>query len=269
MIRKVPTPDLEPSAIMGRMADPALHAGLEVAAVWFEEQLEHHPDRARLLDDLGIGLGELRAFRLGYAPVHPPVCTAAGISPSIAEAVGLLEATSPGYSERFTDRLMLPIMDAAGHVLAFRGRAVERGSGPSRPKYVSMGNTPVYDSGTAFFGLWQAQHGIRSHGRAVIVDAHVEVLRLHAMGFNNVISPAGSSFTQQHARSLKRYTEAVALLWEDDPAGRREALVAERECRREGLTVIRQVLTDCLACEFVRSAPEATVAGVFGVARPD
>lgn len=238
----------------------ALYGALQVAATWYESQLREHPQRSYALGELARrGLDPssetAMAFRLGYAPPGWDglvlFLRKQGISPAVAEAVGLIvpRSNGSGYYDRFRHRLMFAVADGQGRVVAFSGRALPPvdPSGEdvrdvsqalpkdAAPKYINSPESPIYVKGATLFGLWQARHAIRQSARALLVEGNFDTVSLHARGFQNVVAPLGTSFTLDQAKLLRRYAVDVTLLFDGDAAGRKAVRAAEDPCEQAGL----------------------------------
>jgi DNA primase len=189
----------------------------------------------------------LAAFRVGYAP-HGWVglvdyLKKHGISPAIAERVGLLvpRSTGGGHYDRFRHRLMFPVLDVSGRAIAFSGRALPwpRGHEPSTEepaKYINSPESPIYTKGEHLFGLYQARQAVRERGSAVIVEGNFDVMSLHAAGITNAVAPLGTAFTEQQARLLKRFAPSVTIVFDGDTAGKKATWTARGPCRAAGIS---------------------------------
>jgi DNA primase len=263
----------------------ALYGVMHMAATWYEEQLRQHGQRQYALDELARrGLDAqndaVQAFRLGYAPAGWDGLTSflkrQGVSPAVAESVGLVVPRSggSGYYDRFRHRLMFAVLDVQGRVVAFSGRALapipnenDAGRDPP-PKYINSPESPIYIKGTTLFGLWQARHAIRHDERAVIVEGNFDVVSLHARGVQNVVAPLGTAFTQDQAKLLRRYASLVTLLFDGDLAGRKAARAAEDPCDAAGIDAKVAVLPDRIdPDELVRTKGADALKHVLGQAR--
>jgi DNA primase len=271
----------------------ALYGVLQVACAWYEDQLRDHPQRRYPIEELsrrGLPAGavtsggatpDVQSFRLGYAPPGWDGLTMflkqQGVSPAMGEAVGLLvpRSSGTGYYDRFRHRLMFPIVDAQGRVVAFSGRALPPIAGDGEappaeppPKYVNSPESPVYSKGSTLFGLWQARHAIRQKEQAILVEGNFDVVSLHARGVNNVVAPLGTAFTVDQGRLLHRYAVKVTLLFDADGAGRKAAKAAEGPCHEAGLDASVAVLPDRAdPDEFVRAKGPEPLRHVVGQAR--
>lgn len=202
-------------------------------------------------------LDAVQAFRLGYAPYAWDGLTSYlqkhGISPAQAERVGLLvpRSTGGGHYDRFRHRLMFPVLDVSGRVIAFSGRSLPEpdeqelaaiGLRPSNKqddkpaKYINSPESPIYTKGEHLFGLYQARQAIRQKDDAVLVEGNFDVVALHARGIQNVVAPLGTAFTEQQAKLLKRFAPSVTIVFDGDTAGKKATWAARMPCRAAGLT---------------------------------
>ena len=241
-----------------------LHGANAAAAVYFEQCLREHPDRAYALDELerrGLVPGSdatadeaLRAFRIGYAPSGwdglANYLRQQGISPLSGEATGLLvpRSAGAGHYDRFRHRLMFAVVDLQGRVVAFSGRALPPMPGDEpkeKPaKYINSPESPVYTKGNQLFGLFQARAGIRAASSAVLVEGNFDVVSLHARGIDHVVAPLGTAFTEDQAKLLKRFTGSVTFLFDGDFAGKKAARASRDPARQAGLSVKVATLPD-------------------------
>ncbi len=227
-----------------------------IAAGYFERMLHEHPlgEIARAeLERRGLGFDGLsgdvlRAFRVGYAP-HGWDGLAVflrqnGVSPALAEQVGLLapRSTGSGYYDAFRHRLMVAVLDVSGKVVAFSGRVLPSLPGeqedPARgppPKYVNSRESTIYAKGQTLFGLFQARNGIRARGEAVVVEGNFDLIAMHARGIDHVVAPMGTAFTADQARLLRRFASTVTLLFDADTAGRKATWAARATLKEAGI----------------------------------
>ena len=121
-----------------------------------------------------------------------------------------------GEYDRFRDRLIFPIRDIQGRVVAFGGRAL---AADAQPKYINSPETPAYTKGNHLYGLDQARDAIRREGFAIVVEGYMDLAALVQNGFDNVVASLGTAFTPAQARLLSRYTTRVRVSYDGDAAG--------------------------------------------------
>ena len=143
-----------------------------------------------------------------------------------AEVAGLLvpRKSGDGYYDRFRDRVMFPIHDPSGAVIAYSGRTLSQDS--EAAKYVNSPESPIYRKGKTLFGLPFSRESFRSGNQAVVVEGNVDVVRLHGEGLNNVVAPLGTALTEQQAMILSRFVSEIVLFYDGDSAGEEASLKA-------------------------------------------
>ena len=203
-----------------------LYEKLSTTFAWF---LLSHPSGSRALEVLrarGISADRIRDFRLGYAPADRRWLYAflkkKGYSEAFLSRSGLFAASSPGFP-LFADRIMFPIADARGKVIAFGGRLLQ-GEGP---KYINSPETAIFRKQENLFALDRAAGGIKESGRILICEGYMDVLSFHEAGVAWAVAPLGTAFTTRQAALLKRRADRVSLCFDADEAGRK---AAERGC---------------------------------------
>lgn len=183
----------------------------------------------KYLAERGVPQKVMQDFRLGYAPEPQQVGWSYVISAlqkkNLAiqdiERAGLaVKNDRGGWYDRFRDRVLFPIMDMSGRVVAFGGRIL----GDGKPKYMNSPESPVFDKSRLLFGLYQHREGIRTRRQAIVVEGNFDLLLLAVHGFDNVVAPLGTALTNQHIRSLRGYCDEVVLLFDGDSAGLKAAM---------------------------------------------
>lgn len=167
----------------------------------------------------------IERFRLGFAPQSwdfiNKALAAKGIGASDARDAGLIVAKERGgHYDRFRSRILFPIFDLTGKVIAFGGRIV----GDGQPKYLNSPETPVFDKSRSLFGLYQNKDAIRQQKKCVLVEGNFDLLSLVAQGIENVAAPLGTALTPFHIRALKGYADEAILLFDGDAAGLKAAM---------------------------------------------
>ncbi|MDH4318983.1 MAG: toprim domain-containing protein, partial [Desulfobulbaceae bacterium] len=181
------------------------------------------------LAERGVPAWAVESFGLGYAP--PPdgnnwqflanILKSKGVSESVALEAGLaVQGQRGGCYDKFRDRIMFPIHDLSGKVVAFGGRIM----GEGKPKYMNSPETPIFEKSGLLYGLHMNKETIRQVKRAVVVEGYFDLLMLAVHGVTNVVAPLGTSLTQKHVRSLRPYCEETVLLFDGDSAGLRASM---------------------------------------------
>ena len=164
----------------------------------------------------------VRQFRLGYVPDTWRSLTdsieAGGLSLALAEQAGLVVAGKDGrFYDRFRGRLIFPIENIFGEIIAFGGRIL----GEGEPKYLNSPESPVYTKGKHLYGLYRARDAIRQNGFCLIVEGYFDAISLWNAGVPNVVATLGTALTRDHLDLLRRYTQDVVALFDPDEAGRK------------------------------------------------
>src|SRR6266540_568733 len=171
----------------------------------------------------GVAPEAVELFRLGFAPDAWDDTVnwskSKGYDLALAEQAGLIirkEGTDRFY-DRFRGRLMFPICDEQGRIVAFSGRVL---SGDEKTaKYVNSPETPIFTKGKVFYGLDKSTRAILDAGFAVLCEGQLDLIACFMAGVKNIVAPQGTAFTGDHARILKRYADEVVLCFDSDNAG--------------------------------------------------
>jgi len=180
--------------------------------------------RARdYLASRGVTEDAIKLFRLGAAPeLWDDTVNWAQTKKfelEVVEKAGLIirkEETGRNY-DRFRGRLMFPICDEQGRVVAFSGRVLPGDESPA--KYVNSPETPIFTKSKIFFGLDKSKRAILDAGYAIICEGQLDLIACFMGGVQNIVAPQGTAFTDQHARIIKRYANEVVLCFDSDNAG--------------------------------------------------
>ena len=239
------TPD--PEAERTRRRRTRLLAVLAEASRFFHQQLLTSPQALVARDYLkGRGFTKETAvdWQLGYAPeTLEPLSRWAKDNKFTARdlidtgLVALKDENRPaaGVYPRFRHRLMFPIHNDYGDVIAFSGRVLEAGS--KLAKYLNSPETSVFHKGSTLYGLHRAKRPILKAGSALVCEGQMDLIALASAGFTHAIAPLGTALTREHARMLKRHTETVVLCYDGDAAGWKAADRAFTELAPAGLSV--------------------------------
>jgi len=206
----------------------------ETAARHFEKMLRMPEGKGALayLRDRGLDDDTISRFRLGFAPDSRSGMKGAlsreGVSEGLMIEAGLLiapeEPDRPPY-DRFRGRVMFPIRDRRGRVVAFGGRAL----GDGEPKYLNSPETPLFHKGRMLYGLDLALKPARDAGTVLVTEGYMDVIALHRAGFQNAVAPLGTALTEDQVQELWRIVAEPVLCFDGDAAGGRAAArAAER-----------------------------------------
>ncbi len=173
-----------------------------------------------------------RSFGLGFAPAGDGFAAYLrnrGRTVGDAREAGLIAGDG---SDFFAERVVIPIRDDRGQALAFTGRAV---SPEEKVKYKNTRETPAYVKGRVLFALDVAREGIRERGHAVLMEGQFDVIVGHRFGITNAIASSGTALTEEQVRLLKRFTQEVVLVFDNDRAGRTATFAAIERAAAGGL----------------------------------
>ncbi len=167
----------------------------------------------------------LNAFGVGYAPDRWDgliiYLKRKGIDAGQAEKAGLVvKKKEGGFYDRFRNRLIFPIADLKGRVIAFGGRSL----GDREPKYLNSPETALFKKGETLYGLPFAKERISKEGFAIAVEGYFDLLAMHRHGFTNCVATMGTALTKEHIRLLKGFASSVYALFDADDAGKRAAM---------------------------------------------
>lgn len=213
-----------------------MYAVNDIAARFFAEQMLSSEAAQGHLQERGLELSACADFQLGYVGGDWTGLSVrlrdGGASISIAEMLGLVaKRDSGGYYDRFRNRLMFPIRDFHGKVVAFSGRTLV----DDRAKYINSPESAIYRKGDNLFGLWQARKAIADADRCIVVEGNFDVASMHARGVRNVVAPLGTAFTEAQAKLIKRFTERVTFMFDSDAAGVKATKAAASVCANVAL----------------------------------
>src|SRR5262249_31663102 len=143
--------------------------------------------------------------------------------PLITAGLAVRRDNRAGAYDRFRGRLLFPIRDLQGRVVAFGGRAF----GDEQPKYLNSPETPLYSKGNLLYGMSAAREAMRDRGRALLVEGYVDCLMAHQHGFTETVAALGTSFTAAQLGLLRRFCGEVITFFDADAAGQKAAERAE------------------------------------------
>lgn len=213
-----------------------LREAVQAASNFFQEQITK--DVLPYLEQRGVTKESIEKFQIGYAPQNGEKLITAmekkGISQNSLLAAGVLKKMDDGkIKSYFRNRIIFPIFDIQGKIVAFGGRIFGKGE----PKYLNSPDTTIFSKGNLLYPINIAKEGIRKEKQAIIVEGYFDALILHQSGIQNVVSSMGTSFTDAQAGLIKRYADNVCFFYDDDEGGRKGAERAVEICSKKNLTV--------------------------------
>ncbi|UGB45310.1 DNA primase [Frateuria edaphi] len=214
----------------GREAAPRedktdLYALLDNAARWYETELPRNAEAQAYCRKRGLDADTIARFRLGWAPAgYDGLIKALGGSDrrmQLLTEAGMVATGERGHRyDRFRERLMFPILDRRGRVIAFGGRVL---SAEQSPKYLNSPETPLFHKGRELFALWQVKQANSQLARIVVVEGYMDVIALHQAGLPIAVATLGTATTPEHTEVLFRAAPDVVFCFDGDRAGRAAA----------------------------------------------
>ena len=203
------------------------------AAAWFHSNLLRTQAAAHArsyLKDRGINIEIAKRWQIGYSPnawdALVTWANRAGFTKEELVESGLVKAREEGNPrsniyDRFRDRLMFPISNDIGEVIAFSGRILRPEA--KGGKYVNSPETPLFSKGSILFGLNQSKRFVANARQAIVLEGQLDLITSFEAGIQNVVAPQGTALTERHAALLRRFADEVILFFDADSAGQRAA----------------------------------------------
>lgn len=215
--------ELVPEDPKKRDARETQYALLEEATQYFFRQRDLHPAVNEYIMDRGVTGETTHVWRIGYAPDEWRALKGYLLDKGFTEgqmlAAGLIKKTDPAKEsyDVFRDRVMFPIMDPSGRVVAFSGRTLKKDDGI--PKYVNSPETELYQKSEILYGYDKAKAGIRHYDFSLIVEGQFDLVLAHQAGYTNTVAVSGTAFTPHHLALLERLSSRIVLALDSDKAG--------------------------------------------------
>lgn len=207
------------------------------AADFFRLNIPKNQKASAYLKDRGINKENLDAFGLGFAPKSWNALlnylTRKGYKPEDIKKAGLAVQGEKGHYDTFRERIMFPIHDLKGDVIAFGGRSIDG----SEPKYLNSPETPIFNKRRVLYGLNRAKNSIKHNGNVLFMEGYLDVIAAHMFGFSNVVAALGTALTPDHGKLIKRFVEDVVIVFDSDQAGIKASKTAAGILLESGLEV--------------------------------
>lgn len=216
----------------------------EWACAYFEKQL--HETQAgqdiglTYFKERGFSDATIKEFRLGYSSESYDglykAAVAQGFNPQLLFDVGLcIKDDRGGGRDRYRGRVIFPILNIAGKVIAFGGRTLKKDKNIA--KYVNSPESVIYSKRDVIYGLYHAKREISKQDKCYIVEGYADVISMHQAGFKNVIASSGTALTEGHIHAIRRFTSNVTEMFDGDAAGIKAALRGVDMLLKEGLNI--------------------------------
>lgn len=223
----------------------SLLIALKYAKEFFQEQLLYTDEGKSIglsyFKERGFNEATIKKFELGYSSTEWDAffrsATKKGYKTNILEKAGLIiqKEGKNEYYDRFRERVIFPIHNISGRVIAFGGRTLKKDK--SIAKYINSPETLVYQKSKVLYGLFQAKNAILQAKKCLLVEGYADVVSLHQAGIENVVASSGTSLTHEQVRLIRRFCDEIILLYDGDKAGLNAALRGLDIILEEGLGV--------------------------------
>lgn len=218
------------------------------SARFFYHQLKQNEKAMKYFKERDITEETIKTFGLGYAPegwqnlidylAKPPYTV------KDLEAVGLVikKEGADRYYDRFRDRVMFPIIDVQGKVIAFGGRII----GDGQPKYLNSPETLIFSKSNTLYNLNLAKNVLNEDKTLIVMEGYMDVIALYQAGIKNVVATLGTAMTSQHARLIRRYADKIIIAYDSDEAGQKATQRSVEILEKANLDVRVMLLTEGL-----------------------
>lgn len=224
----------------GVKTERELYEVLEDATKFFQNNLKNNNEALLYIKKRNLSIESLRTWRLGLALDDwrslKEYLSSLGYSHKEMLDAGLIKENEKGESyDRFRDRIMFPIFDTAGRVIAFSGRIIHPSE--SEAKYLNSPDTVLFDKSKTLYGYNIAKSAIRINQSVVLVEGQMDLLMSHQAGQTNTVASSGTSLTSEHLAMLRRLTDTLVIAYDADNAGRSATVRAWKLALKEGFVV--------------------------------
>lgn len=208
----------------------SLYIALNFAAKFYQQQLNDTEEGRNIAlsycKERGFSNETIETFQLGYSPDSFDAFYNTAKQNAYNEAIllkaGLIKEKNNKHYDFFRDRLMFPIWNISGKVIAFGGRILKKAE--NQPKYINTAETEVYHKSQILYGIYQAKSEIRKNDACFLVEGYTDVISLHQAGIKNVVASSGTALTKEQVLLIRRFTENIIILYDGDAAGVKAAL---------------------------------------------
>ena len=206
----------------------------KLSADYYSEQLNKNETIKEYLYQRNFNDDMIKLFQLGYSDKSSSKLLSflqdQKFSSEALKKSGLFSNSQRGYFDRFFSRLIFPITDKSGNVIAFAGRDLTNKQNTA--KYINSIETPIYNKSKTFYGLNLSKDFIRKENSIILVEGYFDLIRLYQHNIKNVVAISGTSFTDLHASIIKQYSKNIIIAFDGDSAGKKAAI-------RTGYTLLK------------------------------
>jgi DNA primase len=211
---------------------------MESALTFFRAEFERSSRAKEYCEGRGIDAETVQLWEMGYAPEVDSALTSylQKGEHSLAECKQLFlvdQDPAGGFFDKFRGRLIFPIRDERGELVAFGGRLL----GDGHPKYINSGDTPIYRKSRVLYGMHIAKEAISKTRVAILVEGYLDVIACHRAGVDTAVASLGTALAEDHVKLLKRWCDEVVVLYDSDEAGQKAASRASELLVAAGLKV--------------------------------
>ena len=212
---------------------------MDFASLFYHKGLSENVAAIEYLKKRGVEVGTIRAWRLGYAVPEWRTLFNYLISKKFSSQemlkAGLVKPADKGFYDTFRSRIIFPIGNSAGRVVAFSGRIFPVDD--TAAKYLNSPETSLFNKSAVLYGYDKAKFEIRKKNTAILVEGQMDLILSHQVGITNTVATSGTAFTDLHAGLIKRFAEKLIICYDGDKAGVSAALRAAVVALRSGLDV--------------------------------
>jgi DNA primase len=223
----------------------ALFIVMAFARDYFKNLLHNHDEGKGIglsyFQERGFNTRTIEKFELGYSLeawdglYHEAIKK--GFSEEVLEKAGLIIKKDNKTYDRFRGRVIFPVHNLAGKVVAFGARILSKSKQPNQPKYINSPETDIYHKSNVLYGLFQGKNVIRQADNCFLVEGYTDVISMHQAGVENVVASSGTALTEEQIKLIKRFTDNVTVLFDGDAAGIKAALRGIDMILKTGLNV--------------------------------
>lgn len=213
---------IEHVSLQKKQEEHELREVIDIASVWFVSNLKEKKEAIAYLEKRGVKNETIKDWSIGYAPLEwralHDYLKEKGHSDKKLVRAGLIKENEKGnYYDVFRGRIMFPISDSQGKIIAWSGRIFDED--PEAPKYLNSPETELFKKSEVLFGFDRAKHSIKKKGYSILVEGQLDLILCHQHGYTNAVATSGTALTEMHLQKLKRLSPKIMMVFDGDKAG--------------------------------------------------